>query len=187
MGFVLMADPQTAAGPANDPQTYFLLDTLKNVTSESIPSATLAWLQYEQSITKTAEYLTQQTCIVQNRKQELSAAPPWLPSQYQQNTCTFTRKIELMAGTQQILLAGTYTHPNGDVVKALEELGDKPLANLLFSKTANYSTHCNYVKSGSGYGRVVEWQIASCTHPLLLVELFDPNFVHLYSPTSADI
>ena len=73
-----------------------------------------------------------------------------------------------------------FTHPNGDIKERLEELGQMPLANLLYQAGSTQLDKPNYVSSKGWYGRLVAWQIENFTAPLLLLELFDPTFTQIY-------
>ena len=161
---------------------YSQLQNLTRVIATDIPKPTLEWLTLDKSITNTVGLVTQSTVHVCNREQGMSQAPNWLPLQYKQHSQSYVRCIELFAQSQRILIAGTYTHPCSDVIGQLEALGNEPLANLLFQSSSAHPGKQYFVQSGCWWGRVVEWSISNCEHPMLLVELFDPEFIAHYSP-----
>lgn len=154
-----------------------MFEDLEYTSLEDIPAQAHTWVSYDRSITE----LTNTDVAVTNLRQEMQTSPAWLPPIYQDKNDAFFRRIELVAGQNRVLIAASYTQPHGDVRERLQALGDLPLANLLFQEGAVQKRDRRYVSANTWYGRIVEWQILGCSAPLLLLELFDPEFTRAYS------
>lgn len=156
------------------------IDELSCTHIDEVPAQSQRWVTYDGSITEAGTRVTLTQVQVTHLVQETKPAPTWLPVTYQQDGLTFVREIELVAGPSRILIANSFTHPNGDIKECLEDLGQMPLANLLYQAGSTQLDKPNYVSSKGWYGRLVAWQIENCTSPLLLLELFDPTFTQIY-------
>ena len=152
------------------------------ISQEEIAADALAWITYDQSITEAAQRLTDQPIEVRSLVQREMPCPQWVPTQYHADQQAFVRHIELYAGHERVLIARSFTHPQGDIVPALISLDREPLANLLFGDSSNTPTQRILLQSRDWYGRAVSWSLKGFIQPLLLVEVFDPAFTQSYRP-----
>lgn len=148
----------------------------------TLPARAQTWLTYDRSITEAASVLTGVQACVSSLSQQAQYAPLWLPAPYRSDEQTYARQIELMSGACRVLIAVSYTRPDSDLAERLEVLDRAPLANLLFQTGSAQNPTKTYVQTGFWCGRLVEWQVAGCDTPLILLELFDPDFVKRYTP-----
>lgn len=159
--------------------------TTRLVDLDTAPAAALPWMTLDQSATATIRATTGTLPQVQILHSGDSVTDAWLPTPWEVNHPCFARHISLNLGQHACLIGRSIAQADGEVATLLKGLGTRPLAELLFKDGSTALPEPIYLVSDQGwFGRAVQWQVAGCADPLLLIELFNPEFVSRYAPTA---
>lgn len=154
------------------------------VPLHTLPAAVHAWIKLSGSMTQAIQSVTGQAPAVRIKLSQAAPASAWEAELLQGSNC-FVRHIELLAGEQLCLTARSLALQNSPAALALANLGERPLADLLFNGAwVQGDIHAITTNTG-GFGRAAVWR-NSGGYPLLVQEIFAPEFVRAYQPHSTE-
>ena len=150
------------------------------VSLELVPHSMHAWINLSGSMTQAIQRVTGKTPTVTIQLSTESAASGWEADQLGGNAC-FVRHIELLAGAMRCLTARSLALAGSPAAAALQNLGQRPLADLLFTGSWRQGDIVAIGCSSGDYGRAALWRDPD-QHPLLVQEFFDSRFTEEFQP-----